>query len=70
MRKHELTSHEEAILAAAVKFTAVRGHGRSRTREEFPTLDAARAAAARHGDGRTMIYAISEAGGSAHIENC
>lgn len=63
------TSYEADCLAKAVSFTAVRGFGRNRTREDHPTIEAARASAAKHGDGKTMIYAITALGQSAHIEN-
>lgn len=69
MRKTEQTTHEAECLASAVSFTTVRGRGASRTREEHASLEEARKAAARHGDRRTMIYAITALGHSAHIEN-
>jgi hypothetical protein len=69
MRKTEQTTYEAACLAAAVSFTTVRGFGAKRTRKEHPSIEAARAAAAQHGDGKTMIYAITDLGQSAHIEN-
>lgn len=69
MRTITQTTYETECLKAAISFTAVRGFGRNRTREEFQTIEAARAAAAKHGDGRTMIYAITATGQSAHIEN-
>lgn len=61
--------HEIFCLENAVAFTAVRGLGRKRTRTDHETLDGALAEAARHGDGRTMIYAVTAAGNSAHIRN-
>lgn len=69
MRKTEQTTYEADCLAAAVSFTAVRGLGAKRKREEHPSLEAARAAAKVYGDGKTMIYAITALGQSAHIEN-
>lgn len=63
------TTYEAECLANAAYFTAVRGFGRNRTRKDCPTLEAARAEAATHGDGRTMIYAVTANGLSAHIEN-
>jgi len=69
MKTHEQTGHEAFCLANAASFTAVRGMGARRTRVDCATLDEARAIAARHGDRRTMIYAITAEGRSAHIEN-
>lgn len=69
MRKTTQTTYEADCLANAVSFTAVRGLGAKRQREDHPTLEAARAAAAKYGDRRTMIYAITATGQSAHIEN-
>lgn len=69
MRKTEQTPYEAACLAAAVSFTTVRGLGIKRQRQDHTTIEDARAAAASHGDGRTMIYAITALGQSAHIEN-
>jgi hypothetical protein len=63
------TSHEIFCLDNAASFTAVRGLGARRVRTEHATLESALAEAARHGDGRTMIYAITAAGNSAHIRN-
>ncbi len=67
--KQTQTSYEADCLAKAVSFTAVRGFGRNRTRKDCQTIEEARKEAARHGDGRTMIYAITATGQSAHIEN-
>lgn len=65
-----MTAHEEFCLAAAAHFVAARGRTPTqRTRETFATLDLAKAYAAGHGDGRTMIYAITASGNSAHILN-
>ena len=64
------TAHESFCLENASHFVAVRGRiPATRTREEFSTLAAARAYAATHGDGRTMIYAVTPCGRSAHITN-
>lgn len=64
------TSHEQHCLENAVLFSAVRGaRPAQRVRQEFPTLEEARAFARKHGDGRTMIYAVTKLGLSAHIEN-
>jgi hypothetical protein len=67
--KNQMTTHEATCFADAVMFTAVRGRGAYRTRENFPTFDDALAYAAEAGDGRTMIYAVTALGGSAHIRN-
>lgn len=67
-----MTGYEQNCLDHADYFTAVRGRGgvSSRTREEFPTLDAAVAYGVAYGDRRTMIYAvIGSTGQSAHITN-
>jgi hypothetical protein len=61
--------HETFCLTNASIFTAVRGFGRNRTRTEHATRSEAEAEAAKHGDGRTMIYAITAQGNSAHICN-
>ena len=61
--------HETFCLENAVSFTAVRGFGRKRVRTDHATRAEAEAEAARYGDGRTMIYAITAAGNSAHICN-
>jgi hypothetical protein len=62
-----MTGHEKFCLDNAVYFTAVRGLPSTRTRIEHATIDAAKAEAP--GDGRTMIYAITATGLSAHICN-
>jgi hypothetical protein len=41
----------------------------TRTREQFATLPEAQAFGAAIGDGRTMIYAVTTLGHSAHITN-
>ena len=69
MKAHQNTTYEADCLAKAVSFTTVRGFGRNRTRDDHATIESARAAAAKIGDGRTMIYAITATGQSAHIEN-
>jgi hypothetical protein len=62
--------HELFCLSNAAYFTAVRGHRpATRTRIEFPTLDAAKEYGAGFGDRRTMIYAVTEQGNAAHITN-
>ena len=62
--------HEQFCLDNADHFTAVRGRvAGNRTRETFATLDEACAYGRRFGDGRTMIYAVTKEGRSAHILN-
>lgn len=62
--------HEEFCLAQATHFVAARGRTPTqRTRETFATLPEALIFAAGHGDGKTMIYAITALGNSAHITN-
>lgn len=63
------TAHETNCLTNAASFTAVRGRGAQRTRKDFTSFDAAKAYAAECGDGRTMIYAVTANGSSAHITN-
>lgn len=62
--------HEDFCLNNADHFTAVRGRARKdRTKVICKTLQEAEAVAAKFGDSRTMIYAVSAAGHSAHIKN-
>jgi hypothetical protein len=65
-----LTTHEEFCLKYAAHFVAARGRTpATRTREQFATLPEAQAFGAAIGDGRTMIYAVTTLGHSAHITN-
>jgi hypothetical protein len=65
-----LTAHEEFCLKNAAHFVAERGRTTAtRTREQFARLPEAQAFGAAIGDGRTMIYAITNLGHSAHITN-
>ena len=65
-----LTAHEEFCLKNSVHFVAVRGRTpATRTQEQFATLPEAQAFGTRIGDGRTMIYAVTTLGLSAHITN-
>ncbi len=65
-----LTNHEEFCLKNATHFVAARGRTpATRTREHFATLPEAQAFGAAIGDGRTMIYAVTILGLSAHITN-
>ena len=65
-----LTTHEEFCLKNAAHFVAARGRTpRDRTRQTFATLPEAQAFGAAISDGRTMIYAVTSLGHSAHIIN-
>ena len=65
-----LTTHEEFCLKNAAHFVAARGRTPGpRTREQSATLFEAQAYGATIGDGRTMIYAVTTLGHSAHIIN-
>lgn len=62
--------HEQFCYENAAYFTAVRGRTPSqRTRVVFPHFDLACAYGLALGDGRTMIYAVTKQGHSAHICN-
>lgn len=51
-------------------FTAIRGSRPSqRIRKEFKTLNEAIQYAKTYGDNRTMIYAVTDTGSHAHIQN-
>ena len=65
-----LTTFEAFCLTNAAHFVAARGRTPStRTRQQFATVPEAQAFAAAIGDGRTMIYAVTSLGHSAHIMN-
>lgn len=65
-----LANHEEFCLKNATHFVAARGRTpATRTREQFAPLPEAQAIGAAIGDGRTMIYAVTDLGHSAHITN-
>lgn len=69
-RATQPTGHELFCLENAAYFVAIRGRRPAdRIRREVDTIDDARAFAAEFNDGRTMIYAITGTGNSAHIEN-
>ena len=69
-RATPMTGHEANCLAAADHFVAVRGRTpRDRSRETFATLELVEAFATTFGDRRTMIYAVTAEGHSAHIKN-
>ena len=69
-RATTMTGHEANCLAAADHFVTVRGRTpRDRSRETFSTLELAEAFATTFGDRRTMIYAVTAEGRSAHIKN-
>ena len=63
-----MTEHEKNCLEGASYFTAVRGRGASRVRLNAQTIDEAKSHGL--GDGKTMIYAVTDLGSSAHILNC
>jgi len=70
MKTSALTSHEAFCLAKADHFVACRGRTPlDRSRETFATLALAEAFAATFGDRRTMVYAVTAEGRSAHIKN-
>lgn len=70
MKNNVLNDNEKSCLDNASYFTAVRGRTASqRTRKQFDTLADAEKFASEFGDGRTMIYAVSVSGMSAHIGN-
>ena len=65
-----LTTHEEFCLKNAAHGVAARGRKpATRTREQFETLPEAQAFGVKIGDGRTMIYAVTALGHSAHNTN-
>ena len=65
-----MSPHEAFCPDAATQLVAVRGlTPAKRAREAFASLPAAKACAATFGDGRTMIYAVTAFGKSAHITN-
>ena len=65
-----LTTHEEFCLKNAAHFVAARGcTPATRTRQQFTSLPEAQAYGTGIGDGRTMIYAVTALGHSAHITN-
>jgi len=67
---HAITGHEANCLAAADHFIACRGSKpATRIRARFDRIDQAEAFAATFGDSRTMIYAVTAEGRSAHIKN-
>ena len=69
-RAKPMTGHEAFCLAKADHFVAVRGRTPcDRSRETFATLALAEAFAATFGDRRTMVYAVTAEGRSAHIKN-
>ena len=61
--------HEEYCFNTATLFSAVRGRGKKRTRQEFLTFKEALKYAEQFNDKKTMVYAINELGNNAHICN-
>jgi len=69
-KTHAIAGHEANCLAAADHFIACRGSTlATRIRARFDRIDQAEAFAATFGDSRTMIYAVTAEGRSAHIKN-
>jgi hypothetical protein len=65
-----MTGFEPNCLAAADQFIACRGSKpATRVRARFDRNDQAEAFAATFGDSRTMIYAVTAEGRSAHVKN-
>lgn len=64
-----LNTYEADCLADAAFFTAVRGFGRNRNRAEFNTINEAIEHGKTFGDNKTMIYAVTHAGMTGHIQN-
>ena len=65
-----MTGFGANCLAAADHFIACRGSKpATRIRARFDRIDQAEAFAATFGDSRTMIYAVTAEGRSAHIKN-
>jgi len=66
-----MTPYEKNCLQNASFFTAIRGASpQNRIRAEFSSLDDAMSYAKNtFSDGRTMIYAVTDMGLSAHITN-
>ena len=70
LRVTQATGHEAFCFENADHFVAVRGRTpQSRSRATFATLAEAEVYAAGFGDRRTMIYAVTALGLSAHIKN-
>lgn len=66
----KLNEFEQYCYDTAVMFTAVRGFGGKRTKQEFSNINEACAYADTFGDKRTMIYAVSDTNGcAAHLFN-
>jgi hypothetical protein len=69
-KMQNLEPHQAYCLANAAYFTAVRGRRpATRTRIEFPTLEAAQEYATGFGDGCTMIYAVTRREQYDHLFN-
>lgn len=62
-------THSQFCFDTAIYFTAVRGYGRNRIREDFTKYDQAIQFASGYNDKRTMIYAVNDLGNSAHLHN-
>lgn len=69
-KSHPPTGYEATCLATTDHFIACRGSKpATRIRARFDLIDQAEAFAASFGDSRTMIYAVTAEGRSAHIKN-
>jgi hypothetical protein len=69
-KTHAITGPEAKCLAAAGHFIACRGSKpAARIRARFDRMDEAEGFAATFGASRTMIYAVTAEGRSAHIKN-
>jgi len=64
-----LNEYEKQCLEAGTIFTAVRIISGKRSRKDFDTIEAAQEYAAQFDGKRTMIYAVTKFGNSAHICN-
>jgi hypothetical protein len=69
-KSHAITGHEANCLADADHFIACCGSKpATRIRARVDRIDQAEAFAATFGDSRTMIYAVTTEGRSAHIKH-
>ena len=66
---HFEDTHSQFCFDTAIYFTAVRGFGRNRTRNDFTKYADAIRYADTYQDTRTMIYAVNDLGNSAHLHN-
>lgn len=64
-----VTDYEHYIYKNADHFTVARGRGFNRTIEKADCFTDALKIAKRYNDGKSMIYAVTSEGRSAHIAN-